>query len=86
MKTFKAISFDTQIGFLVEKQDLVSDISLNNGNESRKIGGEFSNNLAWNNQKYYISLQSRYKKKKLNINLSTPINYYVFRIEDKSPQ
>lgn len=84
LKTFKAISFDTQVGFLVEKQDLASDISLNNGNESREIGGEFSNNLAWNNQKYYIHLQSRYKKKKLNLNFSTPISYYIFKIKDKA--
>lgn len=84
MKTLKAISFDTQVGFLVEKQDLASDISLKNGAESRIIGGEFSNNLAWNNQKYYMHLQSRYKKKKLNINFSTPINYYIFKIEDKA--
>jgi hypothetical protein len=84
LKTLKAISFDTQVGFLVEKQDLTSDISVNNGSESRKIDGEFSNNLAWNNQKYYIYLQSRYKKKKLNINFSTPISYYIFKIEDKA--
>lgn len=84
LKTLKAISFDTQVGFLVEKQDLTSDISVNNGSESRKIDGEFSNNLAWKNQKYYIYLQSRYKKKKLNINFSTPISYYIFKIEDKA--
>ena len=84
LKTLKAISFDTQVGFLVEKQDLASDISLKNGAESRIIGGEFSNNLTWNNQKYYMHLQSRYKKKKLNINFSTPINYYIFKIEDKA--
>jgi len=84
LKTLKAISFDTQVGFLVEKQDLTSDISVNNGSESRKIDGEFSNNLAWNNQKYYLHLQSRYKKKKLNINFSTPISYYIFKIEDKA--
>ncbi len=84
LKIIKAVSFDTQVGFLVEKQDLASDISVNNGSESRKIEGEFSNNLAWNNQKYYIHLQSRYKKKKLNINFSTPISYYIFRIEDKA--
>ena len=84
LKTLKAISFDTQVGFLVEKQDLTSDISENNGSESRKIGGEFSNNLAWNNQKYYLHLQSRFKKKKLNINFSTPISYYIFKIKDKA--
>ena len=84
LKTLKAISFDTQVGFLVEKQDLASDISLKNDAESRIIGGEFSNNLTWNNQKYYIHLQSRYKKKKLNINFSTPISYYIFKIEDKA--
>lgn len=84
LKTLKAISFDTQVGFLVEKQDLNSDIYLKNGAESRRIGGEFRNNLAWNNQKYYIHLQSRYKKKNLNINFSTPVSYYIFRIEDKA--
>ena len=31
-----------------------------------------------------MHLQSRYKKKKLNINFSTPINCYIFKIEDKA--
>ena len=84
LKTLKAISFDTQIGFLVEKQQLNSDISLQNDGEFRSIGGEFSNDLTWLNQKYYVHLQSRYRKQKLNINLSTPLNYRVLTIEDKT--
>ncbi|WP_394993191.1 carboxypeptidase-like regulatory domain-containing protein [Emticicia sp.] len=84
MKIFKAISFDTQIGFMLEKQNLLSDISSQNATELNKIGKEFSNDLDWLNQKYYINLQSRYQRGKLNINLSTPINYYIYKIQDKA--
>lgn len=84
LKTFKAFSFDTQVGFLVEKQHLSSDISRLVGGEFNKIGNRFSNNLDWFNQKYYLNLQSRYRKERLNIRFSTPVNYYVFAIEDKN--
>lgn len=83
LKSLKGFSFDTQLGFLVEKQALESDILLQNSIETRSVAsGEFRNNLNWLNQKYYVHLQSRYRKQKLNINLSTPLNFRRFAIED----
>ncbi len=83
LKMLKGFSFDTQLGFLVEKQALESDILLQNLIETRSVAsGEFRNNLNWLNQKYYMHLQSRYRKQKLNINLSTPLNFRRFAIED----
>jgi len=82
LKTLKGFSFDTQVGFLLEKQTLESDILLMNFLEPRSAGSEFRNNLNWLNQKYYVHLQSRYRKQKLNINLSTPLNFRSFAIED----
>lgn len=83
LKTLKGFSFDTQLGFLVEKQALESDILLQNLIETRSVAsGEFRNNLNWLNQKYYVHLQSRYRKQKLNISVSTPLNFRRFAIED----
>lgn len=84
LKTLKGFSFDTQVGFLVERQSLESDILLQNLIKTRSVGTEFRNNLNWLNQKYYVHLQSRYRKQKLNINLSTPLNFRSFAIEDSA--
>lgn len=83
IKRIKQFSIDTQLGLIIEKQNLTSDIKLQNETETIIIGKDYKNNLDWFNQKYYISFQNRFKKGKLNFYLETPISLNIYDIEDK---
>ncbi|NBA87203.1 hypothetical protein GVN16_15630 [Emticicia sp. CRIBPO] len=79
LKRVKRISIGTEIGFIVEKQKLESAIT----SPSESFGNVYTNQLNWLNQKYYVNLQSRYRKGGLNVSLETPVHFYSFQIKDK---
>lgn len=80
----KTIVFDSQIGVILEKQNLKSTITLDDGGVSQKTDKDFSNNLDYLHQKYYINIRAHLKRKKFNVYLATPINFNVFNIQDKN--
>ena len=81
-KAWKQFSFSPKVGFQFEKQKLESDIATSATNQN----SDFQNNLDWTRSKLYAHLQTQYKKDKWRLELSTPINFHSFKLEDEPLQ
>jgi hypothetical protein len=79
IKAIKNISLEPSIGFHVENQQLNSEILIS---RIKLSGEEYSNNLDWFRTKFFANLQTQYKKNKLRIELSTPINHHIYKLKD----
>ena len=77
-KGWKQFSFSPKIGFQFEKQKLESDILTSTTLQNSK----FENNLDWTRSKLYANLQTQYKKDKWRIELTTPVNFHNYQLED----
>jgi hypothetical protein len=82
-KGVKNFSFETKVGFQLENQNLLSEISTS---ENNNLGNEFSNNLDWFRSKTYIDLQTQFKKNKWRIELTTPLNFHSYKVKDNPLQ
>jgi hypothetical protein len=82
-KGFQRFSFETKVGIQIEDQNLLSEIKTS---ENDILGNEFSNNLDWFRSKTYIDVQTQFKKNKWRIELTTPINFYTYKIKDNPLQ
>lgn len=80
-KGWKQFSFSPKVGFQFEKQQLESSILT-----SENTNNNFENNLDWARSKLYANLQTQYKKDKWRMELSTPINFHNYQLEDKPLQ
>lgn len=81
-KGWKRFSFSPKIGFQFEKQNLESKLFTSAANQV----SDFENNLDWTRTKLYANLQTQYKKNKWRLELTTPINFHSYQLQDKSLQ
>ena len=81
-KGMKAFSFNPKIGLQFEKQNLESTI---NTSESL-IFADGNNDLDWTRTKVYLQIQTRYKKNKWHLELTTPLNSHTYSLEDTNLQ
>ncbi len=81
-KGWKVFTFSPKAGFLLETQRLESEIIPSDINES----SEFENNLDWTRSKFYLHLETQYKKNKWRLQLNTPINFHSYKLQDKPLQ
>ena len=82
-KGWKRFSFSPKVGFQFENQNLDSQITTS-GSELSPYG--FSNNLEWRRSKIYFDFKSQYKKEKWRVELTTPLNFHSYQIEDQPLQ
>lgn len=80
-KGWKQFSFSPKAGIQFEKQNLESAILT-----SENATNNFENNLDWTRSKLYFNLQTQYKKDKWRMELTTPINFHNYQLEDKPLQ
>lgn len=80
-KGWKRFSFSPKLGFQFEKQNLESAILT-----SENTNNNFENNLDWTRSKLYFNLQTQYKNDKWRIELTTPVNFHNYQLEDKPLQ
>lgn len=78
-KGWKQFSFSPKVGFQFEQQDLKSKILTSNTNQI----SSFENNLDWRRAKLFFNLKTQYKKNKWRMELTTPVNFYNYQLEDK---
>ncbi|MCG8749780.1 hypothetical protein [Tenacibaculum finnmarkense] len=78
-KGWKQFSFSPKVGFQFEQQDLKSKILTSNTNQI----SDFENNLDWRRAKLYFNLKTQYKKDKWRMELTTPVNFHNYQLEDK---
>jgi hypothetical protein len=78
-KGWKQFSFSPKVGFQFEQQDLKSKILTSNTNQI----SNFENNLDWRRAKLYFNLKTQYKKDKWRMELTTPVNFHNYQLEDK---
>lgn len=81
-KGWKAFSFSPKIGFQFEKQKLESRILTSSDFQN----SDDENYLDWTRSKVYLQLLNQYKKDQWRIELSTPLNFHSFQLEDKPLQ
>jgi hypothetical protein len=82
-KGWKQFSFSPKFGIQFEKQNLESNI-LTSTNLPQN--NEFENNLDWTRSKVYFNLKTQYKKDKWRMELTTPVNFHNYQLEDKPLQ
>ncbi len=80
IKAFNRFSIEPKIGFQIENQNLSSEIYTS---ENANLGNNFSNNLDWFRSKMYFDIQSQFKSNKWRIELRLPINFHLYRINDR---
>lgn len=80
-KGWKQFSFSPKVGIQFEKQNLESAILT-----SENATNNFENNLDWTRSKLYFNLQTQYKKDKWRMELTTPINFHNYQLQDKPLQ
>lgn len=78
-KGWKQFSFSPKVGFQFEQQDLKSIILTSNTNQI----SDFENNLDWRRTIMYFNLKTQYKKDKWRMELTTPVNFNSYQLEDK---
>ncbi|MGX1023598.1 hypothetical protein [Psychroflexus sp. MBR-150] len=78
-KGWKHFSFSPKIGFQFEKQDLESQILTSNLNQNNT----FENNLDWTRSKFYFKMKTQYKYNNWRMEMSTPVYYHNYQIEDE---
>jgi hypothetical protein len=81
-KGWKRFSFSPKVGFQFEQQNLESKIFTSNTSQVL----DFENNLDWTRTKLYFNLQTQYRKDKWRIQLTTPVNFHNYQLEDKPLQ
>tara|TARA_R110002049_G_scaffold161575_2_gene327170 strand:- start:564 stop:3191 length:2628 start_codon:yes stop_codon:yes gene_type:complete len=81
-KGWKHFSISPKIGFQFEKQGLKSKIFTSNIDQV----SDFENNLDWIRTKLYFNLKTQYKKDRLRFELTTPINFHNYQLDDKPLQ
>lgn len=80
-KGWKQFSFSPKVGFQFETQNLESAILT-----SENTSSNFENNLDWTRSKLYFNLQTQYNKNKWRMELTTPVNFHTYQLEDKPLQ
>jgi CarboxypepD_reg-like domain len=75
----KGFSVLSQVGFIVEKQQLKSDIT---SGEIKGISTDFKNDLHWNRGDYYAKFNVQFRRKRWNFNINLPFHFYDFGIKD----
>lgn len=83
IKKIKKITLENSLGFSLNKENLSSDLTLQNQQELRPLGQEFRNNLDWIEQKYYLETISRLNVSNWKIALTTPLSYISFLAKDQ---
>ena len=78
-KGWKQFSFSPKVGFQFEQQGLKSKILT----ASTSQISNFENNLNWRRTKLYFNLKTQYKKDKWRIELTAPVNFHNYQLEDK---
>ncbi|MAP79828.1 MAG: hypothetical protein CL526_01945 [Aequorivita sp.] len=82
-KGWKRFSFSPKVGFQFENQNLHSQIITSESELSPYV---FNNNLEWRRSKIYFDFKSQYKKEKWRVELTTPLNFHSYQIEDEPLQ
>jgi len=82
-KGFNAFSFSPKVGFQFEKQHLDSRI---NTFTTQLSNDALKNDLDWTRSKLYVHIESQYRKKKLLVELTAPINFHNYQLEDEHLQ
>lgn len=82
-KGWKRFSFSPTVGFQLENQNLESQISTS---DNQILPDEFRNDLDWMRTKLYFDLNTQYKKEKWRVELTTPVNYHTYVLEDQPLQ
>lgn len=76
-------TFSPKAGIILETQTLKSNLSTF---ENENLESYFFNNLNWARSKTYLYLSSQYRRKKWRLNLSTPLSFHAYHIEDSPLQ
>ena len=79
-KAVKRFTFSPKIGIRVRNQNLKSNLAIS---PEANLGKAFFNDLNWTHTKTYFDVHTQYKKNRWRIELSTPINYHTYAIEDQ---
>lgn len=82
-KGWKQFSISPKFGIQFEKQNLDSKILTSTDATQTNI---FENNLDWSRSKIYFNLQTQYKKDKWRMELTMPLNFHNYHLEDKPLQ
>ena len=82
-KGWKQISFSPKVGLQFENQNLKSQITTS---ENQIVPNTFRNDLDWRRTKLYFDLKTQYKKNKWRVELTMPINFHSYQIEDEPLQ
>ncbi|MGV8945754.1 MAG: hypothetical protein ACOH1N_04950 [Lutibacter sp.] len=82
-KGWKQFSFSPKLGIQFEKQNLNSNISTS---ADATQNSSFENDLDWTRSKLYFNLKTQYKKNKWRMELTTPVNFHNYKLEDKPLQ
>ncbi|TXD80773.1 carboxypeptidase-like regulatory domain-containing protein [Subsaximicrobium wynnwilliamsii] len=82
-KGWKQFSFSPNVGFQFENQNLESQISTS---VNKMLLNAFHNDLDWRRTKLYFDLKTQYKKEKWRVELTTPVNFHRYQIEDEPLQ
>ncbi|MFS4416497.1 TonB-dependent receptor [Maribacter sp. 2307ULW6-5] len=78
-KGWKHFSFSPSVGFQFEDQNLATTMTTS---ENQGLPALFGNDLDWRRSKLYVLLKSQFKKEGWRLELTTPVNFHSYGIED----
>lgn len=82
-KGWKSLSFSPKLGLQLENQNLKSRIMTST---NQNLSNSFNNDLDWTRSKFYVRLDTQYKKDKWRMELTTSLNLHNYNIEDSNLQ
>ncbi|MFB0946176.1 MAG: Ig-like domain-containing protein [Spirosomataceae bacterium] len=82
-RSYKGVVLSPTLGFIVQRQQLTSELTKINSENIVLIGDDFSNDLSWLQTSAYAKLKSEYRKKDWRFTVEMPLTLYNFSIEEK---
>jgi hypothetical protein len=77
------ISIESHLGFSIDRENLTSNISIDNFKDKTKVGDAFSNNLKWKNDKIFFKPILRYNIKNWKMSMNLPLTFNMIKAEDE---
>ncbi|MDP1813088.1 MAG: carboxypeptidase-like regulatory domain-containing protein [Leadbetterella sp.] len=77
------ISIESHLGFSIDRENLTSNISIDNFKDKTQVGDAFSNNLKWKNDKMFFKPILRYNIKNWKMSMNLPLTFNMIKAEDE---
>ena len=83
-KGIEDFSITPEMGLAYQNQQLESNLAIQDENQEETLATPFLNRLDFKNTHLYATSRFNYKTDNWNLRLTTPLNYRIFDIGDKS--